>query len=125
MMTEDESTIQMGMMAAAESLCFDFGKDAEAGTGSGLVLPLLSLPPPLPMSLVGSASDFAPLTKWAVVERSTSMGRPPFPKIFSLAPIFPTWLGWAGKARRRGGRKGDGDGATAVLEEFFGGTHFC
>ena len=106
-MTEDESTIQMGMMAAAESLCFGFGKDAEAGTGSGLLLPLLSLPPALPMSLVRSASDFAPLTKWAVVERSTSMGRPPFSKNFSVAPILASWLGWAGKGRER--KMGNGE----------------
>jgi hypothetical protein len=64
MMTEDESTIQTGMMAAADNLYFGFGEHAEAGVGSGLVLPLRSLPQaPLRTSVVMSASDFVPLTK--------------------------------------------------------------
>jgi len=76
MMTEEESTIQIGMIAAADSLYFDFGWFADAGVGSGLLLQLR-------MSLEMSTSDFAPLTKWAVV-LSVSMGRPPFSKNFSV-----------------------------------------
>jgi hypothetical protein len=98
MMTEDESTIQIGIMAAADSLYFGFGEDAEAGVGSGL------LPPPLLLlllerSVLRSASDFTPLTKWAVDWMSTvSLERRPFSRNFSVAIA-----GGRGRERRGGG----------------------
>jgi len=100
MMTEEESTIQIGMMAAADSLYFGFGWFADAGVGSGLLLPLR-------MSVEMSTSDLAPpLRKWAVV-LSVSMGRPPFSKNFSV-DICAGETGEEGeKDEERGEEKGD------------------
>jgi len=101
MMTEEESTIQIGMMAAADSLYFGFGEDAEAGVGSGLLPPpLLLLLLLLERSVLRSASDFTPLTKWAVAWSTVSLERRPFSRNFSVAIA-----GGRGRERRGGGGK--------------------
>jgi len=73
MMTEEDRTIQMGMIIAADNLGFGF---AETGEGSEL---------PVPLSLWTSSSGFE-LRNCAA--RSTSMGRPPCSKNFSVDIVF-------------------------------------
>ena len=99
-MTEEESTIQIGMMAAADSLYFGFGWDADAGVGSGLPLPLR-------MSLEMSTSDFA-LRKWAEEALSVSMGRPPFSKNFSVAIMAMGYRRDGGGGEGKGEKEKDG-----------------
>ena len=82
-MTDEESTIQTGIIIAAES--FGFGFDAETGDGSGLTT-----------SRSSSSFDFA-LMNWAWSTRS--IGRPPFSKNFSLA-IRGGCLCWRGKENK-------------------------
>ncbi len=69
MMTPDDSTIQTGMIIAAES--FGFEGDAVAGEGSGPTTPLSA-----------SRSGFV-LRNWAC--STISIGRPLFSKNFSAA----------------------------------------
>ena len=95
-MTEEDSTIHMGIIIAAESFAFDLEEDAETGDGSGL-------------TTTPSASCFGiPLMNWAWPTRS--IGRPPFSKNFSVA-IRGGGVCWRGK-ENKGVKRKKGNGLT-------------